>query len=83
MKRILLGLPALLLFCAVHAQTQGAAAPAAPADEASGFGLAIFAILFFGACIGFAWFVWKNEKKAKQKNEEFEAKIRSKTERQA
>lgn len=82
MKRILLGLPVFLLFCAAHAQTQGAA-PAAPADETNGFGLAIFAILFFGACIGFAWFVWKNEKKAKQKNEEFEAKIRSKTERQA
>jgi hypothetical protein len=81
-KRILLGLPAFLLFCAARAQTQGAAPPA-PADESSGIGLAIFAILFFGACIGFAWFVWKNEKKAKQKNEEFEAKIRSKTERQA
>ena len=83
MKRILLGLPAFLLFYAAHAQTQGTAPLPAPADESSGLGLAIFAILFFGACIGFAWFVWKNEKKAKQKNEEFEAKIRSKTERQA
>ncbi|HKC44676.1 MAG TPA: hypothetical protein VKC64_12665 [Burkholderiales bacterium] len=82
MKRILLGLPAFLLFCAAHAQTQGATPPPAP-DESSGLGLAVFAVLFFGACIGFAWFVWKNEKKAKQKNEEFEAKIRSKTERQA
>lgn len=63
MTRILSGLPLFLALSAVQAQV----GHEPPADESNLVGTIIFIILFVGACAGFAWFVWKNEQKAKSK----------------
>jgi membrane protein DedA with SNARE-associated domain len=63
--RILSGLPLFLALSAVQAQV----AKDPPADESNLVGTIIFIILFVACCAGFAWFVWKNEQKAKGKKE--------------
>ena len=62
MARVLAAVVLLLWFGAAYAENA--------AEEGSGpIGTIIFLILFFGSCVGFAWLVWRNEKKAKQKRE--------------
>jgi hypothetical protein len=66
-NRILSGLPLVLALAAAHADLPKAAEP--PADASNLVGTIIFIILFAGACAAFAWFLWRNEQKAKRKNE--------------
>lgn len=66
MKRILSAWIALslllLLSLSAHAQTPAAEPPA----DTNPVGMIIFAVLFFGFCIGFVWMVWRNRNKEKK-----------------
>lgn len=57
-------LPFILALRSAHAQVAGSNPPA---DETNLFGTVVFIVLFVGVCAGFAWYVWRNEQKAKQK----------------
>jgi len=47
----------------VHAQS----AAEEPAMEGVGpLGITIFALLFFGGCVWYAWLTWRNEKKDRE-----------------
>jgi len=58
MKRLIAGLTAVLLLAPAYAE-----APAEPPVESNTVGTIIFAVLFFGFCIVFAWMVWRNKDK--------------------
>lgn len=66
MTKILSGLPLFLLLSAAQAQLAKADPPV---DESNLVGTIVFIILFVAACAGFAWFVYRNEQKSKQKKE--------------
>jgi hypothetical protein len=57
-------LPFILAVRSAHAEIAGANPPA---DETNLVGTALFIALFVAFCAGFAWYVWRNEQKAKQK----------------
>ena len=57
-------LPLLLALGSAHAEI---AKDAPSADETNLLGTAVFIALFVAFCAGFAWYVWRNEQKAKQK----------------
>jgi hypothetical protein len=61
MSRILAALPLVLLSLAAYA------VEAEPPVESNMVGTIIFIVLFVGGCAAFAWMIWKNEKKSKQK----------------
>jgi flagellar basal body-associated protein FliL len=61
MPRILAALPLVLLSLAAYA------VEAEPPVESNMVGTIIFIVLFVGGCAAFAWMIWKNEKKSKQK----------------
>ena len=62
MIKILSALPSVLASLAVYA------VDAEPPVESSGMvGTILFLLLFVGGCAAFAWMIWKNEKKSKQK----------------
>ncbi len=76
MARVLSAVVLLLLFGAAHAENA--------AEEGGGaVGTIIFLILFFGSCVAFAWLVWRNEKKAKQKREHLAGKAPGEAEHKA
>ena len=60
MKKYLSSLPALLASSSALAQ-----APE-PAAESNPIGTIIFAVLFVGFCVVFAWMVWRNKGKDQQ-----------------
>ena len=62
MSRILAALPLVLVSLAAYADV----APEPPAEE-NMVGTIIFLVLFVGGCAAFAWMIWRNEKKPKQK----------------
>jgi hypothetical protein len=41
-------------------------APPEPPLENNDVGIAVFAVLFVGFCVGLVWYVWRNEKRQKQ-----------------
>jgi Ca2+/Na+ antiporter len=61
MSRILAALPLLVISLAAYA------VEAEPPAESSMVGTIVFLLLFVGGCAAFAWMIWKNEKKSKQK----------------
>jgi hypothetical protein len=61
MSRILAALPLLVISLAAYA------VDAEPPAESSMVGTIVFILLFVGGCAAFAWMIWKNEKKSKQK----------------
>jgi len=61
MKRLFAGSVASFLLASAHAQ-----APE-PAVEPNTLATAIFLVLFVGFCAGFAWMVWRNKDKKKEK----------------
>ena len=59
----------LLVATSVHAQS---AVEEQAAEGVGTLGITIFALLFFGGCVWYAWLTWRNEKKdreAKAKSE--------------
>ncbi len=63
-RRLFALLPFVVVLGAAHADVAGTGPSA---DEANVFGTIAFIALFIAFCGGFFWFVWKNERKAKQK----------------
>ncbi len=61
MSRVLAALPLLVISLAAYA------VDAEPPAESSMIGTIVFVLLFVGGCAAFAWMIWKNEKKSKQK----------------
>ncbi len=61
MKGFLAGSIASFLSASAHAQAPG------PAVEPNTLATAIFLVLFVGFCAGFAWMVWRNKDKKKEK----------------
>jgi hypothetical protein len=61
MSRILAALPLVLVSLAALA------IEAEPPVESNLVGTIVSIVLFVGGCVGFAWMIWKNEKKSKQK----------------
>jgi hypothetical protein len=61
MSRVLAALPLLVISLAAYA------VDAEPPAESSMIGTIVFILLFVGGCAAFAWMIWKNEKKSKQK----------------
>ena len=61
MSRVLAALPLLVISLAAYA------VEAEPPAESSMIGTIVFILLFVGGCAAFAWMIWKNEKKSKQK----------------
>ena len=61
MNRFLASLPLVLLPLAALA------VEAEPPAESSMVGTVVFLLLFVGGCAAFAWMIWKNERKSKQK----------------
>ena len=57
-------LPFVLALHSAHAEI---AKTEPPADEVGLLGTAVFIALFGAFCAGFAWYVWRNEQKAKEK----------------
>jgi nitrate reductase NapE component len=57
-------LPFVLALHSAHAEL---AKGTPPADETNFLGTAVFIVLFVAFCGGFAWYVWRNEQRAKQK----------------
>jgi hypothetical protein len=41
-----------------------------PVEEGNAIGTILFGIVFVGACIGFVWLVWRNDKKQKEPKEQ-------------
>ena len=64
MKRLLFGLIALAQCVGAYAIETAAEPPLEPHPLAT----VVFAVLFFGFCIGFAWMVWR-KKADKRENE--------------
>jgi hypothetical protein len=62
MNRILAALPLVLLPLAALAIDA-----AEPPAESNMVGTIVFLLLFVGGCAAFAWMIWRNEKKPKQK----------------
>ncbi len=57
----------LLTLCAYAQQTHEAAAE--PPLEVNDLAIALFALVFVGVCVAFAWMVWRNHKREQQKGE--------------
>jgi heme/copper-type cytochrome/quinol oxidase subunit 2 len=68
MKRFLPGLVACFLLASAHAQTPAASAAAEPPVDSNPVGTIIFAVLFVGFCVVFAWMVWRNKDKDKKQD---------------
>jgi preprotein translocase subunit SecG len=51
---------------AAHAQSSSAEGPI----ESNTIGTIIFAVLFFGFCIGFIWLTWRSQKNDKKQQEQ-------------
>jgi cbb3-type cytochrome oxidase subunit 3 len=65
----LVSILSLLVATSVHAQS---AVEEQAAEGVGALGITIFALLFFGGCVWYAWLTWRNEKKdreAKAKSE--------------
>jgi hypothetical protein len=62
--KLLAALVLALLHAATYAQDVAANAPA---EESNAIGTILFGIVFVGACIGFVWLVWRNDKKQKER----------------
>ena len=75
MKRFVASLLPWLALGVAHAQSvaQKAAqggAPAEPPVDSNPVATIVFAVLFFGFCLGFAFLVWRNQKKGRQDGSE-------------
>jgi hypothetical protein len=62
MSSLLLSLALSFAFALAQAQTSEGEPPL----EENKLGVVIFAVLFFGFCIGIVWYIWKAEKKKKE-----------------
>jgi hypothetical protein len=63
MKRFLPGLTFVLLASAYAAET-----PPEPPIDSNPTGMLVFAALFVGFCVVFAWMVWRNKDKDKKQD---------------